>query len=140
MVYSKNLEDMAGRPYPWFVKMTMHIDETVLADVMELTGAASKTEAVELALREMARRHRQRRLLKEGLQLTPEQWDAEARPSPSDEIDAPDIDQEAVKRYLAATDPKRRRPEPFGLVAEPEARSETSKLPPPPSTDQEAKR
>ena len=100
------------------MKMTMHIDESVLADVMELTGATSKTEAVELALREMARRHRQRRLLKEGLQLTPEQWDAESRPSPSDEIDPPDIDHDAVKRYLAATDPNRPRPERFGLVAE----------------------
>ena len=100
------------------MKMTMHIDEAVLADVMELTGAASKTEAVELALREMARRHRQRRLLKEGLQLTPAQREAEARPSPSDLIDPPDIDHEAVRRYLAATDPRRNRSEAFGLLAE----------------------
>lgn len=101
------------------MKMTMHIDEAVLADVMELTGAASKTEAVELALREMARRHRQRRMLKEGLQLTPEQWDAEARPAAADLIDPPDIDHEAVRRYLAATDPRRARSEELGLLAEP---------------------
>ena len=117
----KDLKNMARWPYRKRMKMTMHIDKAVLADVMELTGAASKTEAVELALREMARRHRQRRLLKEVLQLTPEQWDAETRPSPSDEIDAPDIDHDAVKRYLAATDPMRPRPESLGLVAEPEA-------------------
>ena len=111
--------------------MTMHIDEAVLADVMELTGAASKTEAVELALREMARRHRQRRMLKEGLQLTPEQWDAESQSAPSDEIDAPDIDHDAVKRYLAATDPNRPRSEAFGLVAEPGP----AKWPLPPAPD-----
>ena len=121
--------------------MTMHIDEAVLADVMELTGAASKTEAVELALREMARRHRQRRMLKEGLQLTPEQWDAESRPSPSDEIDAPDIDHDAVKRYLVATDPNRPRPESMGLVAEPQtpASGPAKGQRPPSSSDQGAR-
>lgn len=95
------------------MKMTMHIDEAVLADVMELTGAASKTEAVELALRDLARRHRQRRILQEGLQLTPAQWDAEVQALPSDDMDAPDIDQDAVNRYLAATDPARPRERTF---------------------------
>jgi Arc/MetJ family transcription regulator len=101
------------------MKMTMHIDEAVLADVVELTGAASKTEAVELALREMTRLHRQRKMLKEGLQLTADELAAEARPVPSDAIDAPDIDHDAVRRFLAATDPDRERPEQLGLVAEP---------------------
>ena len=102
-----------------FMKMTMHIDEAVLADVMALTGASSKTEAVELALRDLARRHRQRALLTEGLQLTPAQWDAEALPQPSDDLDAPDIDQDAVNRYISATDPSRPRERSFlGYLAE----------------------
>jgi Arc/MetJ family transcription regulator len=101
------------------MKMTMHIDEAILADVMALTGASSKTEAVELALRDLARRHRQRAILNEGLQLTPAQWDAEALPHPSDDLDAPDIDQDAVNRYLAATDPSRPRQRSFlGFLAE----------------------
>lgn len=108
------------------MKMTMHIDEQVLADVMALTGAASKTEAVEMALRDLARRHRQREMLREGLQLTPEQLEAEARAHPSDDLDAPDIDHEAVRRFIEATDPKRPRPQhSLGFVAEP-----------PPSRDQ----
>lgn len=38
------------------MKMTMHIDETLLEKVMEAHGCASKTEAVDMALREMARK------------------------------------------------------------------------------------
>lgn len=39
------------------MKMTMHIDEGLLERVMRLHGCASKTEAVDLALRELERRH-----------------------------------------------------------------------------------
>lgn len=42
--------------------MTMHIDEELLANVMEATGARTKTEAVDLALREVSRRVRQKKL------------------------------------------------------------------------------
>lgn len=102
------------------MKMTMHIDEGVLADVIELTGAASKTEAVELALRDLARRHRQRRFLREGLGLaTPADWDAAAAPSASDALDRPDIDHDAVQRALASFKKDRNRSESFGFVAEP---------------------
>jgi Arc/MetJ family transcription regulator len=38
------------------MKMTMFIDEELLARVMELTGVKTKTEAVELALRETERK------------------------------------------------------------------------------------
>jgi Arc/MetJ family transcription regulator len=38
------------------MKMTLHIDEALLARVMAATGTASKTKAVDLALREMDRR------------------------------------------------------------------------------------
>lgn len=42
--------------------MTMHIDEELLAHVMEATGAKTKTEAVDMALREVSRRVRQKKL------------------------------------------------------------------------------
>jgi Arc/MetJ family transcription regulator len=38
------------------MKMTMHIDEALLERVMEAHGCESKTEAVDMALREMARK------------------------------------------------------------------------------------
>jgi hypothetical protein len=101
------------------MKMTMHIDEAVLRDVMALTGAPTKTEAVELALRELARQYRQKQFLKEGLQLSPDQWDRISQPMPSDDLDAPDIDQAAVQRFLQATDPDRLRERfSLGYVAE----------------------
>jgi len=53
---------MAGEPYFKNMKMTMHIDEELLANVMEATGASTKTEAVDLALREVSRRVRQKKL------------------------------------------------------------------------------
>jgi len=45
------------------MKMTMHIDEELLANVIEATGAATKTEAVDLALREVSRRVRLKKLM-----------------------------------------------------------------------------
>ena len=53
------------------MKMTMHIDEDVLAEVVKITGVASKTKAVETALNEMVRRHRLTELGKKGLGLKP---------------------------------------------------------------------
>lgn len=55
------------------MKMTMHIDEDVLARVMKVTGAKTKKEAVEIALSEMARRHKMKELFSAGLGLTPEE-------------------------------------------------------------------
>ena len=55
------------------VKMTMYIDEALLARVMEATGATSKTKAIDLALREMDRRAKLVRLGTEGLGLGPEE-------------------------------------------------------------------
>ncbi len=52
--------------------MTMHIDDELLARVMEATGANSKTKAIDLALREMDRRSRLARLAAEGLGLGPD--------------------------------------------------------------------
>jgi hypothetical protein len=55
------------------MKMTMHINEDVLAAVMKITGVPSKTKAVEVALTEMVRKHRFKELCKKGLGLTPEE-------------------------------------------------------------------
>src|SRR5688572_22019895 len=55
------------------MKMTMHIDEDVLADVVKITGVESKTKAVEKALTEMVRRYRLKELGKKGLGLTAEE-------------------------------------------------------------------
>ena len=55
------------------MKMTLHIDDTLLARVMEATGASSKTKAIDLALREMDRRAKLVSLCREGLGLTPDE-------------------------------------------------------------------
>lgn len=55
------------------MKMTMHIDEELLERVIATHGFASKTEAVEMALREMDRKSRLKEYLKNGLGWTKEE-------------------------------------------------------------------
>ncbi|MDX2109533.1 MAG: type II toxin-antitoxin system VapB family antitoxin [Verrucomicrobiota bacterium] len=55
------------------MKMTMHIDEELLARVMNAYGYESKTEAVEMALRELDRRTSFRELGEKGLEMTPDE-------------------------------------------------------------------
>lgn len=69
------------------MKMTMNIDEDVLARVMKVTGAKTKTQAVEMALSEMARKHKMKELFSQGLGLTPDELRAEFAPSPADLLD-----------------------------------------------------
>lgn len=76
------------------MKMTMHIEEDLLARVIATHGFASKTEAVDMALREMDRKHRLREYFKNGLG-----WTAEERKSAFD----PDYDVAALR---AAETPK----------------------------------
>jgi Arc/MetJ family transcription regulator len=52
------------------MKMTMHIDEDLLARVMEATGTASKTKAIDLALREMDRKAKLMKFAAAGLGLS----------------------------------------------------------------------
>jgi Arc/MetJ family transcription regulator len=107
---------MASGPYrEGIMKMTMHIDEDVLAEVMDLTGAPTKTAAVEHALRDLARRHKQRRLFRTPLWQNEAEWRADVAPQPSDAIDPPDYDEAAVARFLAGA-PARAR---SGAGAEP---------------------
>ena len=54
------------------MKMTLHIDEELLERVMAATGAASKTHAIDLALREMDRRGKLAKLAAEGLGMEPD--------------------------------------------------------------------
>ena len=55
------------------MKMTMHIDDDLLARVMEATGATSKTKAIDLALRDMDRRAKLIKLSSAGLGLEPDE-------------------------------------------------------------------
>lgn len=59
------------------MKMTMHIDEALLAKVMKIHDIETKTEAVEFALHELYRRARLRKFAKEGLDIKPEDWTTE---------------------------------------------------------------
>ena len=63
------------------MKMTMHIDDGLLERVVAATGAKSKTMAIDLALREMDRRHTLTKLASEGLGLTPNQLKATIDPA-----------------------------------------------------------
>lgn len=54
--------------------MTMHIDEKILKRAMTMTGAKTKRAAVELALKEMVRRHKMNAVFREAIDLTPEEW------------------------------------------------------------------
>ena len=56
------------------MKMTMHIDEDVLDRVMKITGAKTKRAAVEIALKDMARRHKMKELFSKDIGLTPDEW------------------------------------------------------------------
>jgi Arc/MetJ family transcription regulator len=55
------------------MKMTMHIDEKLLDEVIERFGCASKTEAVDFALREVVRKAKLKELGRTGLGLTPDE-------------------------------------------------------------------
>ena len=55
------------------MKMTMYVDDDLLARVMEATGVSSKTKAIDLALREMDRKAKLIKLSAAGLGMTPEE-------------------------------------------------------------------
>ncbi len=56
------------------MKMTLNIDDELLARVIEFTGAKTKTEAIDLALKEMDRRARLSLLLKDDFGMSSEDW------------------------------------------------------------------
>ena len=55
------------------MKMTMHIDEKILDEVMDTFGCVTKTDAVDFALRELVRKRKLREFGKTGLGLTPDE-------------------------------------------------------------------
>ncbi|MDF3057717.1 MAG: hypothetical protein K0R17_1932 [Rariglobus sp.] len=79
------------------MKMTMHIDEDVLDRVMKITGAKTKRAAVELALNEMARRHKLKEVFSKGLGLTPDELKNAYDPASLASLDKPEM--------IAAEDP-----------------------------------
>ncbi len=79
--WSEKLTDMAQQPYPELVtKMTMFIDEELLARVMGLTGLKTKTEAVEFSLREAERKAKLGRLLSKE-KLAADEWKESVDPA-----------------------------------------------------------
>ena len=77
----KSLAGWVGSHTVWGIthtamKMTMNIDEDVLTEVMEITGAKTKTAAVEMALTEMARRRKLGKALHELAEIPGEEMAA----------------------------------------------------------------
>ena len=62
------------------MKMTMHIDDDLLARVMKNYGCVSKTDAVDFALNELDRKARLKAFAKDGLGLKPEELSAGVDP------------------------------------------------------------
>lgn len=62
------------------MKMTMHIDEDLLQRVMDHHEFASKTEAVDFALREIDRKVKLRAYAKTGLGMTSEELKSSVYP------------------------------------------------------------
>jgi Arc/MetJ family transcription regulator len=56
------------------MKITLHIDEALLARVMKDHNIPTKTAAIEFALREVDRKSRLKHLLANNLGLTKEEW------------------------------------------------------------------
>ena len=54
------------------MKMTMHIDEHILEEVMEDYDFATKTDAVNFALKELGRLKKLRKMMQEGLGFSAE--------------------------------------------------------------------
>lgn len=55
------------------MKMTLHVDEELLERVMAASGCASKTAAIDFALREVDRKAKLTKLASEGLGLGPDE-------------------------------------------------------------------
>ena len=61
--------------YPVRMKLTLNIDDELLDRVREMTGAKTKTDAIHIALNEMDRRSKLRKLLaKDDFGMTSEDW------------------------------------------------------------------
>ena len=77
----KNLRGWGQCHTEYGIKMTMHIDEALLARVMVAHGCESKTEAVDMALREMARKAEFRAMVAAASPFSPAELRAAVEPS-----------------------------------------------------------
>lgn len=77
----KNLRGWGKCHTEYGMKMTMHIDEALLARVMAAHGCESKTEAVDMALREMARKAGFRAMVAAASPFSPAELRAAVEPS-----------------------------------------------------------
>ena len=59
-LFQKNIDEKRVCHTVYGMKMTMHIDETLVAEVMHTFGCESKTAAVDFALREILRKRKLR--------------------------------------------------------------------------------
>ncbi len=75
------------------MKMTLHIDEKVLKDIMKAHDFKTKTEAVDFALRETDRRAKLRAYRDHGLGLSTDELKDAVYPdyTPGESIEAPPI-------------------------------------------------
>ena len=80
------------------MKMTMHVDDALLTRVMRATGMDNKTKAIDLALRELDRRHELKRLAEAGLGLNA----AELREAydPTTPVEAPAVRTPKITRHV----------------------------------------
>ena len=60
-------------PYLIHMKMTLNVDDVVLASVMEYFGVTNKTRAIDLALREVDRKKKLTEIGRKGLGLGAEE-------------------------------------------------------------------
>lgn len=90
------------------MKLTLNIDDDLLERVRMATGAKTKTEAIDYALREIDRRYRLREVLAEDIGLTPDEW----RNAFDDAADEEEIARVAEKppTYTAKTREPKSRP------------------------------
>jgi Arc/MetJ family transcription regulator len=73
------------------MKLTLNIDDALLARVMEFTGAKTKTEAIHAALAEIDRRNKLVALLSEEITMTPKEWANAIDVSAWDEVETESV-------------------------------------------------
>jgi Arc/MetJ family transcription regulator len=82
------------------MKITLNIDDALLARVVASTGAKTKTEAINAALAEIDRRNKLVALLSEEITMTPKEW--------ANAIDESAWDEGETESARVAEEPSRR--------------------------------
>lgn len=98
------------------MKMTLHIDESLLEAVMVITGARTKTRAIEIALREVKRRSKMKRFFAAANAIPDGDWTDAWDDHSAPEAALPggrDRGWGLVERVAESAPPSRRRPLPL---------------------------